>query len=146
MPSPGRRRVAAALAEHLTRGRAWMAAAAVVAAPCVVSAQAPSKLSWTVITSDSTSTSWMDTTHIVTEPTKLVDGWYRVKAASEPKSTVVKYAIDCAGFRLAVRRSITYDGTGAVIVDESVPSQFYMPPPVRALQDFMHFVCRHAAK
>jgi hypothetical protein len=122
---------------------AGVAAIAVAAHP--VRAQAPSALVWTLIASDSTSTSWMDTTHITADPAPYVGGWYRVKAATEPKSTVVKYAVDCVGFRLAVRRSISYDGDGAVIADESVPSQFYQPPPIRALQDFMHFLCAHGA-
>jgi hypothetical protein len=87
---------------------------------------------------------WMDTTRIAPEPDGYVGGWYKVEAAGETKYTVVHYAVDCPGFRLTIRRSVTYDGSGAVIGNQRPLGTFFSPPPILSLQTFMHTLCRRS--
>jgi len=120
-----------------------LAVLTVLAVPTrAAAAQQPSALRWTLLSSDSTITAWMDTTHIRKDTGAFVGGWYKTKPGSEPVSTVVHYLVDCPGFRLSVRRIITYDGAGTVIDDHRTPTRFVYPPPILALQNFMHYVCR----
>jgi hypothetical protein len=84
---------------------------------------------------------WMDTTHVTSEAGDFRIGWYKTQAPREAKYTVVRYAIDCARFNLSVRRAITYDGSGAVLIDDQTPRAFYPPPFILSLQTFMHIVC-----
>ncbi|GEM_PF-4622948 len=123
-----------------------LAASAILAAapPRTAAAQAPPDLQWTPLGTDASGSEWGDTSHIALAPDSTVTAWYKVKAANEPKSVVVQYAIDCVGFRLSLRRSITYDGADQAVAEESAPTPFYQPPPVRALQDFMRMACRRA--
>jgi hypothetical protein len=86
----------------------------------------------------------MDSTHITVGAAKRVDAWYKTEAAHETISTVVHYAIDCPGFRLSVRRLITYDRDRVVLSDATRHGGFFYPPPIRSLQDFMYIACRRA--
>jgi hypothetical protein len=84
---------------------------------------------------------WMDTTSVTSEAGDFRIAWYKTQAAHETKYTVVRYAIDCARFNLSVRQAITYDGSGAVLIDDHTPRAFFPPPFIVSLQTFMHIVC-----
>jgi len=126
-----------------TRALRWLGTAlalAVCAHP--VAAQRPSELHWTLLSSDSVSTAWMDTSHIVKDSGGVIGGWYRVKATREAQSTVVHFFVDCLRFQLSIRHTYTDDGAGGLTDEQRTPGPFRSPPPVLTLQNFMHALCR----
>jgi hypothetical protein len=126
-------------------GATLLGALAVLAiAGRAAAAQSSAVRHWAPLGGDSNVSAWMDSTRFTAEDGGFPGGWYKVRAVHETKFTVVRYAVDCPHFSLSIRRSTTYDGSGAVIIDDRVARPFRPPVFFEPLQRFMHVVCRLA--
>ena len=84
----------------------------------------------------------MDMTAISVDDGRVI-GWYKTRPTGEHTTTIVKYAVDCAAFRLSIIRSTSYNASGGVVDAHSAPTKFFPPPPVQSLQEFMRRLCAH---
>ena len=104
-------------------------------------AQPPAGHHWIRLTADTNEAVWMDTSHASTDSAGVALAWYKVQAPHAQTVTVVEYAVDCRHFQLASRHTITYDGTGAIVLDDRVRRPFHPPPFLPSVQHFMHAAC-----